>query len=231
MNRDAHKILIEQYLSLGGSAQKVKAISSFSLGNHAKLKYFIKQLNATPVDVAEEKGTKITEKSTKTVAPTEKQKNSIFSDLISNYPKELHHAFKMRYDHWLDACSLKIELNDVDLKDEEKALEIQCKLMRNLESMDQCQKALEYYQKNKRVLETETKSNFDNLSPLELIKKRNNLRSSISKRQVTLKKMEKDLPKKTDTKYNLKLHLLNRKKEEIQKLKNMVLKLDEMIDS
>lgn len=230
MDRDAHKILIEQYLSLGGSAQKVKAISSFSLGNHAKLKYFIKQLNAKPVEVTNTPVVKLSTPPAGNSALPEKRK-SIFSDLISHYPVDLHHAYKMRYEHWLEACSLKVMLNDVDVKDEETALEIQWKIFDNLEAMDKYQKALEYYGKNKRILETETKANFDDLSPIELIKKRQNIRSNISKRMKTFKKMESELPKKGADDYNLKLHLLNRKKEEIQQLKNMVTKLDEMIDS
>jgi hypothetical protein len=228
MDRNTHKNLLDHYLKNGGDAKKVKLISAFSSANHAKLKYFIKQLNIDLPEVAEVKGTKTEEISTKTIVPP-KQKNSIFSDLISNYPKELHSAFKMRYEHWLEACSIKIQLNDVDIRDEKKALEIQWLLMNQLDAMDKCQRALEYYKVNKRVLETETKATFENLTPMELIKRRNNLRSSITKRTATMKRMEKELPDLNDPKYNLKLHLLNRKKEEIQKLENMVSKLDEMI--
>lgn len=221
MDRNTHKKLLDHYLENGGDGSKIKLITAFSLANHAKLKYFIKQLNIDlPLNEIEEKPIIIT---------PQKAQKSVFTDLISNYPKELHSAFKMRYEHWLEACSLKIELNAITIRDEAKALEVQWKLMDQLEAMDKCQKALEYYKVNKRVLEIKTTANFDDLAPIDLLKRRNNLRSSITKRNATKDRMEKGLPDKTDSKYNLKLHLLNRKIEEIQKLKNMVVKLDEMI--
>ena len=223
MDHNTHKILIDQYLSLGGSKEKINSILSFSLGNHARLKYCIKQLNAVPAKID------TTKPASPTTEPDSKRK-SIFSDLISYYPVELHQAYKMRYDHWLEACSLKVLLNEVDIKNEEKALEIQWKMFDNLESMDKYQKALEYYNEHKRIIETETKETFDDLSPMELIKKRQNLRSNISKRINTLKKMEESLPEKGAEDYNLRLHLINRKTEEIQQLKNRVVKLDEIIN-
>ena len=156
MNRESHKKLIEHYLSNGGDAKKIQLYKSFSLANFAKLKYFVKQLNIAIPEVTELEKTKPKPENIK----SEKERKSIFSDLISNYPKELHSAFKKRYDYWLEACSLKVQLNNVHRTDEQTAYEIMVRLWDSLEKMDHCQKALDHYREHKRILETETISDF-----------------------------------------------------------------------
>lgn len=226
MDRNTHKKLISDYIAAGGNQLKVKMISSFSLQNHAKLKSLIKQLNPEPLPEPEVHS--VIER--KVLVDQSKRKESKFSDLISNYPSELHSVFKKRYDYWLEACSLKQQLNEVDRLDEGTALNIQWKILENINAMDECQAALDYFKENKRILPTETKMNFDSLSPLEIINKRNNLRSNITKRSKTLRLMESELPTKDSPDYNLKLHLINRKKEQIQEYINQVSELDKMIN-
>ncbi|WP_265427871.1 hypothetical protein [Chryseobacterium sp. YIM B08800] len=228
MNRDTHRELYQQYISNGGDAKKVQLYKSFSPANYAKLKYFVKQLNIDVPFPDAGSAKKITQTVTKVNTP-EKPRKSIFSDFISQYPKELHSAFKQRYDHWLEACALKVELNDVHQTDEETAYDIQFKLLDHLEKMDRCQKALDHYNKNKRIMLTETLADFSKLSPMELLKKRNATRSNITKRKATIKKMEDALPKNTDPDYRRKLHQVNCKIEQLIVIENELEKLEETI--
>lgn len=231
MDRKAHKELLNKYSSLGGDQTMVKKLSSFSLVNHSKIKYLIKQLD---IQVNADK-TKEIEFDAETLEPPKQievqERKSKFSDLISNYPQELHSVFKRRSDHWLSACSLKQQLNSLEKKDETTALKIQWKILENIEAMEECQKALDYYQDHKRILPTKTDKSFSDLNPLDLLKKRNNLRSNITKRSKTLKQMESDLPEKGSKEYNLKLHLVNRKREQLQEYINQVTELDKLINN
>lgn len=225
MNREIHKKLFDQYLANGGDAKKVQLYKSFNLANHAKLKYYTKQLNvAVPEPEALEKP-----KPKPQVVISEKQRKSIFSDLISNYPVELHQAYKKRYDHWLEACSLKLELNAIHPTDEETAYEIQEKLWDCLEKMDKCQEALDHYREHKLILEMETQADFSKLTPMELLTKRNTTRSNITKRKATIKRLEVLLPKNTDPEYRKKLHQINHKIGQLRVIENELEKLEELI--
>ena len=223
MNQEIHKQLINQYISSGGNPEKIKAFQNFSISNHAKLKYFIKQLGETPDPV-----TPVPDSIPQT--QSEHKKQSIFSDLISNYPQELHVAYKQRYDYWLEACSLKIQLNSTHPGDEKSAFEIQSKMFTALDQLDKCQNALDHYKEYKRVLPIETKVDYGSLTPMELITTRNNLRSNITKRKSTISKMEASLPKTNHPNYKRDLHLLNRKKEQLQEYENRVEQLNKLIN-
>lgn len=229
MNRETHKELLEFYVVNGGDGKKVQLYKSFSAANHAKLKYFVKQLNIDVKVPNTAPVKKISEPVTKVNAPVEKQRKSIFSDFISQYPKELHSAFKQRYDHWLEACALKVELNEVHHSDEETAYNIQYKLLDHLEKMDRCQEALNHYNEHKRIMQTETIADFSKLSPNQLVLKRNVIRSNISKRKLTIKKMEDSLPNNSEPNYRKKLHQLNLKLEQLRVIENELRILDEMV--
>lgn len=226
MNREFHKKLYEHYLSNGGDVKKVLLYKTFSIANHAKLKYFIKQLNivTTPDPVKDNE-----DKKEKVKSPDHRK--GIFADLISNYPKELHEAYKNRYEYWLNACSLKIELNNVHYSDEDTAYEIQAKLWDCLEKMDRCQEALDHYRDHKRILETKTLADFSKLSAIELLKKRNSIRSNITKRKSTIKKLEEMLPRHTDANYRKKLNQVNLKIEQLRKIENELVRLEEIINN
>lgn len=231
MDRKTHKELLSKYSSLGGDQIMVKKLSSFSLVNHSKIKYLIKQLT-TQTNTEQTKEIEFNAETPEAPEQIEVQeRESKFSDLISNYPQELHSVFKRRSDHWLSACSLKQQLNSVAKMDETTALKIQWKILENIEAMEDCQKALDHYKNHKRILPTKTDKSFSDLNPLDLLKKRNNLRSNITKRAKTLKQMEADLPGKESKEYNLKLHLVNRKREQLQEYINQVTELDKLINN
>jgi len=225
MNRQTHKELIEIYLSSGGDVKKIQLYKSFSPANHAKLKYFLKQIK---IDLPDAKPVKIGAKTT-TIIPEAKDRKGIWNDLISQYPIELHQDYQNRYKYWLEACSLKVELNAVHRKDEKTAYELQEKIMFCFEKMDKAQKALQHYQNHKRIIKTETKTDFSQLSPMELLLKRNSTRSNISKRNSTIARMEAILPNVSDPNFKRKLHSLNRKKEQLQELLNELEILEAMV--
>ncbi|MFL9835000.1 hypothetical protein [Chryseobacterium terrae] len=223
MDRNAHKNLIALYLEKGGDEKKIVQIKSFSVKNYVRIKFLLKQLN---IPVPEETET-VTERPTDVSAPPERK--GIFKDYISEYPKELHDAFKKRYDYWLEACALKVELNAVHPTDEETAFEIQMKISDCFDKIDKYQGALDHYREHKRIKKTETLADFSQLTPMELIKKRNSTRSNISKRRATIKKMEDALPKNNEPNYRMKLHQINRKKEQLQEVENELDILEEMV--
>lgn len=223
MNRELHKELFNQYLANGGDAKKVHLYKSFSPANYAKLKYFSKQLNITVPNSTPQEVVK-----TETLVPQTERKG-IFKDYISEYPKELHIAFKKRYDYWMDACALKVDLNAVHPSDDETAYELQVKIADCFDKMDKYQDALDHYREHKRIMRTETMADFSKLSPMELIRKRNSTRSNMSKRKATIKKMEESLPKNTEPNYRKKLHQLNRKKEQLLEVENELDILEELV--
>lgn len=225
MDRKTHKALISQYLELGGNSTLIKNISSFSLANHAKLKYHIKQLLGSKEIGVEKADEEI--KPEIQVAPPAKRK-SAFSDLISNYPEDLHEVFKNRYNYWLESCSIKLKLNAVPIDDQDRAYELQCLLFEKLDGLDKCQEILDYYTEHKRILPTHSNKDFTNLTAMELLKKRNNLRSNISKREKTLRKIESELSE-TAPDYRLRLHLYNRKREQLEVYKNELKEVDVII--
>jgi len=230
MTREEHKNLIDLYLASGGDAKKIQLYQSFSAANFVKLKYFVKQLK---VELPE--NTKLSTPPTKLSTPHPepsapvKERKGIWNDLISQYPVELHQEYQNRYKYWLEACSLKVELNAVHYKDEKTAYEIQEKIMFCFEKMDKAQKALNHYQKNKRILKTETKVDFSGLSPMELLNKRNVTRSNITKRKATIKKMEDALPKSDHPDFKRKLHSVNLKIEQLQMMINELEVLEKMV--
>ncbi|UKB81253.1 hypothetical protein [Chryseobacterium sp. MEBOG07] len=229
MDRKTHKELLSKYFSLGGDQVMMKKLSSFSLVNHSKLKYLIKQFDVQSTEEKKEIESDKSESEPEIKIIIQKRESK-FSDLISNYPQELHPVFKSRYDHWLSACSLKQQLNSVDRLDEITALKIQWEILGNIEAMEDCQRALDYYQDHKRILPIKTNKNFSGLTAIELLKTRNNLRSNITKRIKTLNQMESNLPEIGDKEYNLKLHLVNRKREKLQEYINQVTELDKLIN-
>ena len=246
MNNSSHQELAQRYVALGGDPQAIKAYLIFTPRHYAKLSYLLKQLKTVPaepesdVSVALKKPTTIDisadkkedigrDEIVKDSYPIPEKKKSIFSDLITQYPLELHPVYKQRYEYWLEACSLKMQLNELHYTEEDKAYTIQNKLIKVLELLDKCHKSLSYYQEFKRVLPLETKEDYSSLSPMELLTKRNNLRSGITKRKATILKMEKELPEPSHPDYKKHLHALNCKREQLQGCENILQQLNLLI--
>ena len=110
MNAQKHQELLQEYIAKGGDLKHSKSFEQFSLQNFAKLKYELKKLG-DPIPKEEIKPPPPTPEKAKTYRPKP------FDDLILEYPPALHSIFKKRWEVWLEACSLKIQLGNIPEKE------------------------------------------------------------------------------------------------------------------
>ena len=232
MSAEKHQQKIDLYLLNGGLQKHAIAYRSPSLQNRAKISHFLMELSKKKGFIA--KLPEVSESVKEVIKPSvempkpqsEKPK---FLGIIAQYPAELHPVYQNAYNNWIKACSLKIKLNAVDDDDEEEALEIQTEIFKIMERFDKDQAALNYYTENKRVLPTATATNFDDLSPIELMTKRNSLRGLVTRRTQTLNKRSAELPAKEDPTFRTKQNFIHNKTEELQDMILQLQKLDEML--
>lgn len=218
---EEHSKNIELYLQSGGDPKLVNKHRLPTLENRAKIAYLLSKISIDVSDVSENHrqnidisgqiSNKVPEKSPEPSKPK-------FLGLIAQYPVELHPTYQQACQIWINVCSLKIQLNAVPRHYEKEAFKIQTGILEKMEQFDVCKKALDHYNDHKRILPTATKSDFSKLSPVELITKRNSLRSLITRRKQTIDKMEAELPEESDENYYKKISALNRKKEQLQEL-------------
>lgn len=227
----SHQENIKLYLSLGGDTRKIKALTAATLQNRARLAYLISQLQTKPDNLGQtvSKERKYEPNPEPVDEPAPVRKKGVFSDFISQYPVALHETYKKRYEHWLEACSLKVSLNEIPEDDSEAALIIQDKIMKCFSRFDACQEALDYFNEKKRVLPVKSSQDFSQLTPLELLKIRNNLRSQITKRKATIKKKQTELPDPEDDNFKVKQNALNRKIEELRELELQEKQLNDLL--
>jgi len=140
----------------------------------------------------------------KTEAP-----RKVFNDFIADYPVELHKVFRRRWGLWMEACSLKVQLGDLDPKDEDEAFELQWKIWVCFREFDQCQKVLKHYREHKRIMPLETETDFEGMSELEIYKHRDNLRAE----------------------YKSRLHTLNLKREQLQEKENELMECEKFLNN
>ena len=150
---------------------------------------------------------------------------------IADYPVELHKAFRRRWGLWMEACSLKVQLGELDPKDEDEAFELQWKIWVCFREFDQCQKVLKHYREHKRIMPLETETDFEGMSELEIYKHRDNLRALITRRKQTINKMENSLPAPEDPDYKSRLHTLNLKREQLQEKENELIECEKFLNN
>lgn len=223
MNAQKHQELLQEYIAKGGDLKHSKSFKQFSLQNFAKLKYELKKLG-DPTPKEEIKPPPPTPEKAKTYRPKP------FDDLILEYPPALHSIFKKRWEVWLEACSLKIQLGNIPEKEPQKAFDIQWKIYQCFQELDQCQTILNHYREHKRIMPTKTQKDLSIMSEMELFKHRNNLRTLITRRKQTINLLEKNLPEKEHQDYTKKLHHLNLKKEQLQQKINELLECDKLLN-
>ena len=213
-----HQENIAEYLRLGGDSKKIRSLTSPTLQNRARLSFLIAQL--PKIGLQSQNKIAADEKPVPEQQPVAvpERKKGVFSDFISQYPSELHATYKKRYEYWLEACSLKVKLNEVPEDDEVTALTIQEQIMKCFAEFDSCQEALQYYNEKKRVLPTKSNKDFSNMDARELLQTRNLLRSTISKRKSTIKKKQLEMPGTEHPSFKCKQNALNRKIEELREL-------------
>ncbi|MBT0551968.1 hypothetical protein [Riemerella anatipestifer] len=230
MNAQQHQELLKEFSSKGGSQKLVKSLEKFSLQNYAKLKYEYGKLSP-----------KSTNDKAKTQAPDQVEAKEpakkytpgkdprVFHDLIADYPVQLHATFRKRWQVWMEACSWKMQLNEVPDHDAESAFDVQLKIYECFKIFDECQKILKHYQEHKRIMPTEVSVDFSKMSELEIFKYQNKLRASITRRRQTIESLEKNLPNKENNNYAIRLHSLNRKKEQLQEKINELLECEKIL--
>lgn len=229
---EEHSKNIELYLQYGGDPKLVNKHRLPTLENRAKITYLLSKISIDVSDVSENRGQNIDisgQISDKVSEKSQEPSKPKFLGLIAQYPVELHPAYQQACQIWINVCSLKIQLNAVPRHDEKEAFKIQTAILEKMELFDICKKALDHYNDHKRILPTATKSDFSKLSPIELITKRNSLRSLITRRKQTIDKLETELPEESDENYYKKISALNRKKEQLQELILDEEKLNELI--
>lgn len=234
MNTTQHQELLEKFRTLGGSEKLAQSLTPFSLKNFAKLKYELSKL--------EGKGQKTegNPPDAKSEPPTAIRQNKVFNDLIADYPVALHPVFRKRWEVWMEACSLKIQLNALGENpkvDIETIFAIQWKIYRCFQEFDQCQTILKHYREHKRVMPFELGIDFTKMSEMEVFKYRNNLRALITRRKQTIEKLENELMSQCDDAHtsanqhiNKLKHTINLKKEQLQEKINELLECEKRLN-
>ena len=152
-------------------------------------------------------------------------------DLIADYPVALHGVYRAKREAWLRACSLKLTLNAVPMEEEDKARELQRQLWLLFSAMDNYDVVLQYWRDHKRILEPQ-KEDYSRLTPVELVQRRNTLRSNIVSREKSLAKWEEQA-KSGEGMTTRSLWVLNekiaRKREEVEQMKLQVKEIEKLL--
>ena len=126
------------------------------------------------------------------------------------------------------------------MEDEVKACEIQRQLWQLFETMDNCDVMLQYWRDHKKILEP-VQEDYSRLTPMELVQRRNTLRSNIVSREKSLAKWEEqvkseELRVKSEEGMAVRsLWVLKekiaRKREEVEQMKLQVKEIEGVMDS
>lgn len=150
---------------------------------------------------------------------------------ISFYPVVLHPVYHQRINSFLQACSLKMKLNELPEDEVEKAFELQFQIFNLFELNDKCWTILRHYEDTGRIMPLKSSEDYSKLNPGELFRMQQNLYSRISKRKKTIDNKEKEL---NATKEPGKIARLEQtiieKKEELQQLENDIAEISRLMN-
>ena len=215
-----YRELVNELERLGGDLRGVPRY--YSLEAEAKVRRLIKERSAQPTCAPESQSTS----------------TSGVMDWIADYPAALHGVYRAKQEAWLRACSLKLSLNQVPMEDEVKACEIQRQLWQLFETMDNCDVMLQYWRDHKKILEP-VQEDYSLLTPMELVQRRNTLRSNIVSREKSLAKWEEQVKseelrvKSEGGMSGRSLWVLNekiaRKSEEVEQMKLQVKEIEKLM--
>lgn len=226
-----YRELVNDLERLGGDLRGVPRY--YSLEAEAKVRRLIKERSAQPTCAPESQST-----STSGEPPQTSGESAKKTDWIADYPVALHGVYRAKQEAWLRACSLKLSLNQVPMEDEVKACEIQRQLWQLFETMDNCDVMLQYWRDHKKILEP-VQEDYSRLTPMELVQRRNTLRSNIVSREKSLAKWEEqvkseELRVKSEGGMIVRsLWVLNekiaRKREEVEQMKLQVKEIEKLM--
>ena len=215
--REQYKRLLSEYERLGGNLQGVPRF--YSLENEAKLKAKLKSLTPrSPLSESEANNPKID--------------NKPDVHLISDYPQALHPVYLAKKNHWLQACSLKLQLNALPAHQESQARALQQQLWQLFEEMDACDTVLDHWSKYKRILlpaNPTQEEALDKLSPTQLVQRLHTLRSNIVSREKSLIKWRLQAESQEEENFTL-IEKIFRKTEELKQLKLLVKTIEKKIE-
>ena len=190
--RAQYRQLVGDLERLGGDLRGVPRY--YSLEAEAKVRRLIKERQGgappwggEPPQGGEPPRTK--DKGELPFAPTVGGEQAKREDLIADYPVALHGVYRAKREAWLRACSLKLTLNAIPMEEEDKARELQRQLWQLFSAMDNYDVVLQYWRNHKKILEPQ-KEDYSRLTPVELVQRRNTLRSNIVSREKSLAKWE-----------------------------------------
>lgn len=225
-----YRELVNDLERLGGDLRGVPRY--YSLEAEAKVRRLIKERSAQPTCAPESQVTSTSGVTPQSGEPPQKSGEPAKKpDFIADYPVALHGVYRAKQEAWLRACSLKLTLNAVPMEDEGKACEIQRQLWQLFETMDNCDVMLQYWRDHKKILEP-VQEDYSLLTPMELVQRRNTLRSNIVSREKSLAKWEEQA-KSEEGMTVRSLWVLNekiaRKREEVEQMKLQVKEIEKLM--
>ena len=241
--RAQYRQLVRDLERLGGDLRGVPRY--YSLEAEAKVRRLIKERQGGGGEPprANRESPRTKDKGELPFAPTvggEPQRTSGGADLIADYPVALHGVYRAKREAWLRACSLKLTLNAIPMEEEDKARELQRQLWQLFSAMDNYDVVLQYWRDHKKILEPQ-KEDYSRLTPVELVQRRNTLRSNIVSREKSLAKWEEQVKseelsvKSGEGMTERSLWVLNekiaRKREEVEQMKLQVKEIEKLVTS
>jgi len=142
---------------------------------------------------------------------------SFHKETMADYPAELHSTYRKRISDFYLACELKFQLNATPDDDEENALKLIIQLDDLWTRIDRAWMILGHWKDHNRIMPTESHEDFSQVSGNKLVMLRDNLQSSISKREKTILGIQERV--KASPEDRTVLNLLNRKLEQLEQLK------------
>ncbi|MBM0649662.1 hypothetical protein JMN10_12800 [Capnocytophaga genosp. AHN8471] len=222
--REQYKRLLIEYERLGGNLQGVPRF--YSLENEAKLRREMSKLSNLPMS-------QLAPEPPKGDNPKiDKSANQKIDKLISDYPQALHPVYLAKKNHWLQACSLKLQLNALPAHQESQARTLQQQLWHLFEEMDACDTVLDHWTKYKRILLPTAPSQeeaLDKLSPTQQVQRLHTLRSNIVSREKSLIKWRLQAAESEGENFTL-IEKIFRKTEELKQLKLLVKTIEKKIN-
>lgn len=142
---------------------------------------------------------------------------SFEKETMAMYPMELHSTYRQRISDFYLACELKFQLNATPDDDEENALKLIIQLDDLWTRIDRAWMILGHWKDHNRIMPTESHEDFSQVSGNKLVMLRDNLQSSISKREKTVESMKERV--KASPEDRTLLNLYNRKLEQLEQKK------------
>lgn len=207
------------------NANLLRGFARENTANFLKLKYELKKASLSGSSAIIPKTEKIAPEPKKVVKPEPLLKEiiqqsaaaSFKKETMADYPMELHGTYRQRVSDFYLACELKFQLNSIAEDDENAALKIIIQLDDLWTRIDRAWMILGHWKTHNRIMPTEESEDFNKLSATKLVMLRNNLQSSISKREKTIESMHERV--KTSPEDRTLLNLYNRKLEQLEQLK------------